>query len=661
VNALREQYSQTPRLQTAYRPEVDGLRALAVTAVILHHFDKDILPSGYLGVDIFFVISGYVIASSLYEKQRETFREFFISFAARRIKRLAPALVVCTLASSILVWLFVPSPNESLLTGISALIGLSNLYLYFQNLDYFSPSRDLNAFTQTWSLGVEEQFYLFFPVIFWATGFARKSDGRFNFIVIVSLLSAASLCACLFFTKTDPQAAYFLMPLRFWELGVGTILFALSKPSQQTVSDSIGYWLTCAASVLLVGVLFAPLSYYIFSVIAVVFLTTIVIAFIKPTQLVGAILSHRAVVYIGLISYPLYLWHWSVISLSRWTIGLHFWTIPFQLAAIVLLSVCTFEYVEKPLRRAEWLRISWRAIVVWISCYACCGILVFGLMRTGGFLGVDSARRSNEKRHPPPAFIPLKGSGLNYDNCVVDSGKRVLRENTFDLCTVPPKRPGGQMIWSLGDSHAGHLQGLLYAVHDQIGIGVHLIETPGVSFPMISARQFEPRKIIFQKITENLRPNDIVLVSRLFLKRDGSFKPLDDLLEWTNSLIELAKELSARKVSLVVAGPPPIFLFDAVNSCWFRVFGFSTCDIGRSVIAKNVDSVLKILRDASRESGNIFIFDQFSVLCPAANLRCSPFEGGELFFRDKDHLNVRGAASLAPNFIGFLRENNLLR
>ena len=161
-----------------YRPDIDGWRAVAVVAVVAHHFDKTWLPGGYLGVDMFFVISGFVITLSLLSRKVETFRSYLAEFYARRVRRLLPALIACVLVTSIAVWFVDPAPRQSIGTGIAALFGVSNILLTVQDVDYFSRSTELNAFTHTWSLGVEEHFYLFFPLILWFCVKRRPQDAR---------------------------------------------------------------------------------------------------------------------------------------------------------------------------------------------------------------------------------------------------------------------------------------------------------------------------------------------------------------------------------------------------------------------------------------------------------------------------------------------------
>ena len=223
------------KLKSKYRPEIDGLRAFAVVAVIINHFNKNILPGGYLGVDIFFVISGYVITSSLAKRSTHNFREFISGFYERRIKRLVPVLVVFVILSSIAICLFNSSPGVSLRTGLASLFGFSNIFLLNQSTDYFASSTQLNVFTHTWSLGVEEQFYLLFPFFVWFSGFARQTkNGVRNLFFLILAMTIVSLLGFVYLYSTNQSAAYFLMPTRFWEMSTGCLLFLLIQRRKST-------------------------------------------------------------------------------------------------------------------------------------------------------------------------------------------------------------------------------------------------------------------------------------------------------------------------------------------------------------------------------------------------------------------------------------------
>ena len=205
------QYKKNSSVQTRYRPEIDGLRAFAVIAVIINHFNKEILPNGYLGVDMFFVISGFVITSSVYKRPSKNLKDFISGFYERRVKRLVPALSVFVLITSIAICLFSQERNYSLATGLTSLFGLSNLYLLKQSTDYFAQSTELNVFMHTWSLGVEEQFYILFPFIIWFSGFGRQTkNGCRNLFLIVGALAIASLISFLINELTSSSGAYSL-------------------------------------------------------------------------------------------------------------------------------------------------------------------------------------------------------------------------------------------------------------------------------------------------------------------------------------------------------------------------------------------------------------------------------------------------------------------
>ena len=361
---VRDVQRTSPSKTSRYRPEIDGLRAFAVVAVIINHFNKDLLPGGYLGVDIFFVISGYVITSSLFERPSRNFKDFISGFYERRIKRLVPALSVFVLITSIVICLFNPDPQLSIKTGFTSLWGLSNLYLLKQSTDYFSQSSELNVFTHTWSLGVEEQFYILFPLLIWLSGFGRQTkNGSRNLFLVVVSLSIASLIGFLYLYPINQPAAYFLMPSRFWEMAAGCLIF-IGFQKRVSIEQFLEKMPPLLILGLMIGMMSIPNTFAPTSTIVIVVLSSVLIASLKRGTRAFKIFTNSKIVYIGLISYSLYLWHWGVLSISRWTIGIHWWTVPFQIALMLCLSIVSYRWIEMPLRKGNWFGKRWKTLVI---------------------------------------------------------------------------------------------------------------------------------------------------------------------------------------------------------------------------------------------------------------------------------------------------------
>ena len=329
------------RHHVTYRLDIDGLRAISVISVIINHFNKDLMPSGYLGVDIFYVISGYVISLSLINRSHDGFINFLLWFYERRIKRILPALVICVLITSILICFLDSNPDVSLQTGIASLFGLSNIYLFNQAADYFAPSTEVNVFTQTWSLGVEEQFYFIYPILILLSGLGRHKNGVQNLLLIISIVSTASLVAYICIYNINRPAAFYLMPTRLWELGMGCLLFLFSTYSNRFIKSS-----SKGSAILLVAIIvsfFIPTQFAIFATVLIVLLTAILIGITPANSAVYNFLTLPVINYLGRISYSLYLWHWSVLSLSRWSIGIDLKTAPIQVAVILILASASYK------------------------------------------------------------------------------------------------------------------------------------------------------------------------------------------------------------------------------------------------------------------------------------------------------------------------------
>jgi len=637
----------------SYRADIDGLRAIAVLAVIASHLPEKFLPSGFLGVDVFFAISGFVVTASLLGQQRTKLSQLYIGFLSRRIKRLMPALTLCVAVTGFVVLATDPFPRHSIQTGLGALFGFGNIVLYFFELDYFSPSSIFNAFTHTWSLGVEEQFYVVFPFFTWLFYFRAQRDS-FKPLAVAMLLGGLTSVALFAGLYEDHQpAAFFLMPARIWELGIGALVFLASRRTRTGRLQKILRQLSPFALAALIGCFFAPDNYVMPATLAAVGLTGLLLATDDHSP-AARLLTLPPVTYIGKISYSLYLWHWPIIALGPIVLAPGLRSSVLYVIATAIVAVISFHLVEKPLRYRTWTTRRSRDIAVGLAGnVVLAAVLLFASARTDPSSNPDTAVLY------PPAYLPVLYSGKNHVlTCVLDGGSRIFEADTVSNCTVAPK-PGSEMptIWAMGDSHSGHLQGLLFEVHNKLGVGVHLVETPGWSFPFEPGKTFAPRKEVYDSISSLFKPGDIVLVSRLYIARSLPHTVME-VRPWLYLVSRLADELATRGVHLVVSAPPPIFPFDDIRECSLE--DRERCRLERAEFAPLVDHVMGLLTELETNNDNVAVFNIFDSVCPVDDEYCYPDNGSSFLYRDKDHFNSLGSKLLAESFVDMLRSSGTL-
>ena len=648
--------------QNSYRTEIDGIRAFAVIAVIINHFNKDLLPSGYLGVDIFFVISGFVITSSLAGRSSKNFPDFLLGFYTRRIKRLIPALVVFVLITSVLICLFNPSPSLSLKTGITSLFGLSNLYLLKQSTDYFASSTELNIFTHTWALGVEEQFYLLFPFLVWFTGFGREAiKGARNLLWMMMSLSVASLIAFVYLYQTNQPAAYFLMPTRLWEVGVGCLLFlGLNRFKRLLhVLESIPPLMVTGA---IAAVLFIPLQFAVQATVAVVVLTAVLISCLRSGTAAYQLFTHPQVVYIGLISYSLYLWHWGILGLSRWTIGIHWWSVPFQIVLILLVSITSYRYVETPLRRSDWAAFRWQTIGYGIGASAITAVLIFALVKIPNLSLYTGRSPLLVTSLTNPYSLKVANSMWRGDKCILSDNSQVGKKISIEDCTMGNFSNAKKRVMVLGNSFSAAFTQAFDDLVLSDGYSVTITSSWGAS-----AVKEIPNKGNWDKannyywgsvvpsLVNRLRPGDWVFIindmARFSPKRRTS--ETDERLKQLESGLEaLSGKLSAKGIRLAILHGNP---FAREANCqpvaaakqWFSPFG-SPCKLpSRSESLLRRNNLNKVLVSLEAE-GKLRIVDIFDVFCPEEKCTYNA-KNGQFLYRDEfSHPSVEGARLSSP-------------
>lgn len=668
--------------QGGYYPHIDGLRALAVLSVIAYHLDAAWLPGGFTGVDVFFVISGYVVSASLANRAVTSLTTFALHFYARRFVRIMPALLLCLLATSLTVTLFVPKAwlseaNEW--TALAAFFGISNIVLALKQDAYYSPRAEFNPFIHTWSLGVEEQFYVLFPLVFYVW-MRTKENKRHLAAIGLFGLTAASMGFSWWLAVDNPNAAFYLIFSRFWELSAGALLFQLTSGKAQP----LGYLPVTAKRALqwtglvLIGAGLAyadlarfPLPWALLPVLGTV--TLILGLADERSGVLFSILSNRVVVGVGRLSYSLYLWHWAVFSLLRWTTGLDSPTNRFMGLGLTLLCAgLSFLLVEQPLRQAKVIqRLKDRTVVSGSLALVALGAgLAFGLFKLQPALSLSVTR-------DVALWYPHAYSDASKEAPCLLTQENEFKGGVFRQRYVPQAcAPSDLRIFVLGDSHAGAYLPMLTRLVQQHGHEVWLYTRGGCSYLNLHKPMKEAGAdcLTFalsgrDDVLSAIRPGDVVFLPSLRVIRYGDQWgqfPVDavrDAMDGNQArdsrkrAVEEGKaevaQFTARGARVVLEAPKPLFKAPAFRCMdWFNR-GNPICAPGLSVSRAELLSfrapALRGLSEIEAAVPNTTTWDPFDLLCHRGE-SCFAFDGDVPLFFDGDHLTTAGNMRLYESF-----------
>ena len=614
-----------------YRSDIDGLRAVAVIAVLVHHLSATLLPGGFIGVDIFFVISGFLITSQVFAEVREgrfSLRQFY----QRRINRIVPALVTVLLAS-VAVGVVLLSPVDLMRLFASALyslLGVSNLYIWLKYGNYFAADASEAPLLHTWSLGIEEQFYVIWPLVVLLV--YRVAPRYLLHVLGAGMLVAVALSQ--YATGVFTTASYYLLPTRFFELMLGGWLgIYLQQPRSIGRAKALGcaaagYLLIGQSLVLLDGDQPFPGLNALWPCLGAALLIYAGAGSWRP-----ALLSSRPMVFIGLISYSLYLWHWPLIAY------LNYLEIPITLlvgCAVVAVAMglawLCWRYVEVPFRRSG-VRLSFGRVFTQRFALPVAGLaLLAGLsQQMEGFpqrfdpkverLEAMTLDKPAEIRRGCHVANALYGTEPNSD-CRIGADKQVL---------------DGILV---GDSFANHFTGMVDILARPDGISL-MDYTIDYCLPVLGYTGGMPPVYAEHCASRNEKVYDLIEHNHYrYVVLAGSW-PRDEAAEgMIEASIRLAVEHSEQVI--VILNNQPI---DKAATCPIRRMMFDperACDTTESTRPHYWAQI----RDKFPQ---VHFIDPNQVICP--DHHCSPLIGGKLLYLDNAHLNEVGSRYIGQTLL----------
>lgn len=632
-------------MSTSFRGDIEGLRGIAILVVVLFHLGVPGFSGGFIGVDVFFVLSGYLISGILAAEIEATGRLDLVRFYARRARRLLPAALLVIVVTIIGAW-FVYAPSEQRYLAASAFFAatyVSNLWFGHETLDYFGANPETNPFLHTWSLSVEEQFYLVWPLLMLAaSGAWQRRISRRRLVGIMAVAAAVSFVSSLILTATIQPWAFFLSPPRAWEFAVGALAALIPRRSAGPASASRLplVWLGLLS---VFGSTFLLSKQSLFPGWLVVPAVLGTAAALRAGPGLGNPLDTAPLRWLGRISYSLYLWHWPVLVLPVAAFGPQ--PIPVRLALgglAVLLAMASLRLVEDPIRHGGWLAARPR-----ISLVGAIGVTAL----------VATASVAWRVHASGAAVTPAQ---LRFTRAAEDYDALIAAGCALDLLTAAPRpcvfgdTSGTHTLVLMGDSHAGQWFDAVDSIAKGRGWRVVVAvksecPVPLVEYvhPRLKRRYAECgrwRDQVLARI-DSLRPFAVITASSYAYTR------IYDVSEsaWQSGLEAVLTRLTATGSQVVLLRDTPRPNFH-VPTCLARAQwppflsrgGACAFDLAEAMY----EEVYALEQAAAARVEGVTVVDLTAEICESP--LCYPDAGTMVKFRDSNHLTATMVRHLAP-------------
>jgi peptidoglycan/LPS O-acetylase OafA/YrhL len=612
---------------SSLRRDIQGLRALAVLSVVIFH-STELLPGGYLGVDIFFAISGFVITGSLHKKWEETGSINLLSFYLKRMRRLLPALGFMISIVSICTF-FLISPlgmqQNSSKTGIGALTLSANYFISGLTSDYFGLPATTNPFLHTWSLSVEEQFYIVFPIFLLAAGLAANRRMRIALLTLFTAsISLTSFTLMISETGMGWLSSFYSPVTRVWEFGIGILAYEFCKLIQMRKLNSQIFGVIKSSSIVVLVyslVTYSKESGYPSAKLAIPVLATGFLLALGADRRTSLVLDSRFAQFLGDRSYALYLWHWPAIVLAKYLFPNNVLAVFLSLAVSMVFTLISYRYIENPIRRSLLLTTS--SVVKILAIFLIVPLTLSGSVGYFAKKVLFPKYESGDVKGFYEGDIGAIGfesfTDANQNPCGVDSREKELSKCETDIIVI-------------GDSHANHL--VPGFIGNYPNLAVNPIGDEVITNPTSQVSISQRNKVIQNKFAK------IVVINKF----------------WANSgvpesLRQLVEDLNSSGKQVVLLDDVPNFPFDSF-ACKYGKSIFlksSNCDINKSVFDAQSRAYITELQKIDRRYPAVSLFNSSELFCTSES--CSMVKNGVLNYLDLNHLNENGSLYLTKQLV----------